>query len=183
MVTVIAINDNYLSHHGIKGQKWGIRRYQNYDGSYTQAGMKRYNASLEKYNQANERYKTAKKTKASKTEITNARMQRKRAKNQLDKDYAHLKQDKLGEQGKELYSKGKTITGNETATAVLGSIGGMSLAAAGYMYTHYSPGSYATATALSTIGLVSISAASVKKVSDNYQAKRLRAYYSHTSNY
>ena len=31
-----------LSHHGIKGQKWGIRRYQNPDGSYTAAGRKRY---------------------------------------------------------------------------------------------------------------------------------------------
>lgn len=31
-----------LYHHGIKGQKWGVRRYQNPDGSYTEAGMKRY---------------------------------------------------------------------------------------------------------------------------------------------
>lgn len=33
---------NELYHHGIKGQKWGIRRYQNEDGSYTAAGKKRY---------------------------------------------------------------------------------------------------------------------------------------------
>jgi hypothetical protein len=32
-----------LYHHGIKGQKWGIRRYQNEDGSYTEAGLKRRN--------------------------------------------------------------------------------------------------------------------------------------------
>lgn len=32
----------YLMHHGIKGQRWGIRRYQNDDGSYTQAGKERY---------------------------------------------------------------------------------------------------------------------------------------------
>lgn len=32
----------YICHHGIKGQKWGIRRYQNEDGSYTAAGKKRY---------------------------------------------------------------------------------------------------------------------------------------------
>ena len=33
---------NELYHHGIIGQKWGIRRYQNMDGSLTPAGKKRY---------------------------------------------------------------------------------------------------------------------------------------------
>ncbi|MBR6287816.1 MAG: hypothetical protein IKR19_00555 [Acholeplasmatales bacterium] len=31
-----------LYHHGIKGQKWGIRRFQNEDGSLTAEGKKRY---------------------------------------------------------------------------------------------------------------------------------------------
>lgn len=31
-----------LQHHGIKGQKWGVRRYQNADGSLTGAGRTRY---------------------------------------------------------------------------------------------------------------------------------------------
>lgn len=34
--------DKELYHHGIKGQKWGVRRYQNYDGSLTQEGYQRY---------------------------------------------------------------------------------------------------------------------------------------------
>ena len=35
----------YLSHHGIKGQKWGVRRYQNEDGTLTIEGKKRYGSS------------------------------------------------------------------------------------------------------------------------------------------
>jgi len=34
--------DDYLIHHGIKGQKWGIRNYQNEDGSLTAEGKIRY---------------------------------------------------------------------------------------------------------------------------------------------
>lgn len=34
--------NNELSHHGILGMKWGVRRFQNADGSLTDAGKKRY---------------------------------------------------------------------------------------------------------------------------------------------
>ena len=33
---------DYLMHHGIKGQKWGVRRFQNDDGSLTNQGRQRY---------------------------------------------------------------------------------------------------------------------------------------------
>lgn len=34
--------DDYICHYGIKGMRWGVRRYQNEDGSLTPAGIKRY---------------------------------------------------------------------------------------------------------------------------------------------
>ena len=36
------MNENYLAHYGILGMRWGVRRYQNLDGSLTAAGKKRY---------------------------------------------------------------------------------------------------------------------------------------------
>lgn len=36
------MENNELVHHGIPGMKWGVRRYQNKDGTLTSAGQKRY---------------------------------------------------------------------------------------------------------------------------------------------
>ena len=36
-----------LYHHGILGQRWGIRRFQNKDGTLTDAGRKRYDVDIE----------------------------------------------------------------------------------------------------------------------------------------
>lgn len=37
----MSLYNNTIKHHGVKGQKWGVRRYQNKDGSLTPAGKKR----------------------------------------------------------------------------------------------------------------------------------------------
>lgn len=47
-------NINYLSHHGIKGQKWGRRRWQNEDGSLTSEGKRKY-GTVENYERARRR--------------------------------------------------------------------------------------------------------------------------------
>lgn len=40
--------DNELAHHGVLGMKWGVRRYQNKDGSLTKAGKRRDKTFKEK---------------------------------------------------------------------------------------------------------------------------------------
>ena len=37
--------NDILCHHGVKGQKWGVRRYQNSDGTLTAEGLTRYTRS------------------------------------------------------------------------------------------------------------------------------------------
>lgn len=53
--------DNELYHHGIKGQKWGVRRYQNSDGTLTSKGKNRYTRDarekeFNKYDESNGKY-------------------------------------------------------------------------------------------------------------------------------
>jgi len=47
----------YIKHHGIKGQRWGIRRFQNEDGSLTSQGKKRYNVNADGTTSLKESYR------------------------------------------------------------------------------------------------------------------------------
>jgi len=183
--------EDSLCHHGIKGQHWGIRRYQNYDGSYTQAGMKRYNKSLEEYNKKDAAYKEAKKaykadpydeTDTKYPNMIKAKNERKQAKKQLDKDYKHLKQDKLGDQGKKLYAEGHTITGDSYVTGKIMSAAGTAAVGAKYL-NQLGVISNKEAKAIMYGSAAVAGAAFAKEMVDRHQAKKLRAYYSHTSKY
>lgn len=81
--------NEYLAHHGIKGQKWGARRYQNEDGSLTEEGLKRYRSDSASSTQKS----------LNRIESENARLKYKSAKEKIkaEKAYQKSKDDKYEE--------------------------------------------------------------------------------------
>lgn len=80
---ILTSNGNFLTesdlyHWGIKGMKWGVRRYQNKDGTLTDAGKKRYDAEADKggYNQTKSDGTRFKQTKKGQTEVLKADVNR-----------------------------------------------------------------------------------------------------------
>lgn len=182
-----------LYHHGIKGMKWGVRRYQNYDGTYTQKGLARYKEAESKYEEADSRYRTAKKLyktdKSKKMEMDNAKTERKAAKKELNKKYDQLKRDKLADEGKEIYKHGDRIMENSARTRVASTVMSAALSTAGYLYLGGGKDALARAgykkmadiAGYAALGTAAVSGliAGASLAKSQYQDKRLRAYYSH----
>lgn len=187
-------DDLYLAHHGVKGQKWGVRRYENKGGSYTRAGLQRYKNSQEKYAAAKETYKLIKSARkgmtlpngetiySTKQDLKSGKAWKKAAKQQLNKDYKHLKLDYKADKGKARYQSGQTITGRSEAARILGSIGSLTIAGSNYAYRSGMIDSKQTKI-LGGVGAAALGAAAISKVINTIGDNELRAYYSHTSKY
>lgn len=83
--------DNELYHYGIRGMRWGIRRYQNKDGSLTSAGRKRQKSKGE---EVHEDYKKAH-SKESIKSMSDSELRSRNNRLQMERQYSMMTQ-KIG---------------------------------------------------------------------------------------
>ena len=122
------VAEDELYHHGIKGQKWGVRRYQNSDGSLTAAGKKRHNSDnvnkmsneelRQKVNRMNNEQRYIELTKSSSSSISKVADDVERASKtggDINKVYKSIKGDKnpyakMANQGIDATAKAARLT-------------------------------------------------------------------------
>ncbi len=95
------MENNSLSHYGIRGMRWGVRRYQNSDGTYTSIGKKR---KLQET--AHEDYINAHSKKSVKS-MSNAELKARNNRLQMEQQYANLtRKTSSGKKAVQMFIKG-----------------------------------------------------------------------------
>ena len=101
------MSSNELTHHGIKGMLWGVRRYQNKDGSLTPAGEKRKSESLhEDYIKAH--------TRKSRKSMSDAELRSRINRLEMERKYTQLSTERINK-GKAYVNKSMKALGSVAA--------------------------------------------------------------------
>lgn len=108
METIFIPHSDYLAHHGIKNQKWGQRRFQNYDGSLTSEGRRRYGVG-ESIQSRRER-KQAEKAKAKVAKERAKATSKKKAEAQKLQNEKQKRMDYLRDHPEKIYKYRKELT-------------------------------------------------------------------------
>lgn len=111
----------YIYHAGIKGMKWGVRRYQNKDGSLTPAGKKRMRLRAKRSVDSDSFHEDYKKAhdKKSVSQMSDQELRERNNRLQAEKQYRDLtKKTSKGKKFVKAYiATAGTIAGVATATA------------------------------------------------------------------
>ena len=110
---------NCIKHHGILGQKWGVRRFKKSDGSYTEVGRKRYSR---KSSEQKESEKQKKKDEKNRGALTTKQLQEKIQRLQMEKQLKELTESELRpglKAAKQALASIGTNVVNKVATTVL----------------------------------------------------------------
>lgn len=110
--------DEELYHHGIKGMKWGVRRYQNKDGSLTPAG-KAQERNANKQQARKDITKSRKAASKNRSLMSDAELDKRIKRLEKEKRLRELTESEVSP-GKSYAKKAMDRYGNQVAAAVVG---------------------------------------------------------------
>lgn len=118
MVTDSSTPINQLYHHGIPGQKWGVRRFQNKDGTRTAAGKKRDAEAEESARpKSADHIKSREDKRKGPSELSNEELKKLNERLQLERTYSSLTEAQV-KQGQSMVGKALKDAASQAITDV-----------------------------------------------------------------